>query len=494
MAEQAGLENSLSPAPGRLGGRLVALGLVGLLGAAGWLAVSAGSESAAGMVQNRAAQGARLEVSLRGPLHAAAYLAYRREPIGEALLRNAGRAPLAGGRLEVTAPGRDAGILGEDWVLPVGPLRGGAESRVELLAPFGEGILGEPSGELLLSFLWRSPGGEVRATVRRSVPILEVGHLTWEDPELLAVYVQPHQEDIARLGGLAARRAVRQGATVVPALGVAASTYEALKHLDIRYLRDPVAPCADALAGRVVDRVRPPSRTLAEGSGDCDDLAVLLASALEAASLSTAFAVGEGHVLPLVDCGSASGDAGVLQLLGETLVRPVGGRLWAPLEATVLGHGGGFLEAWAAGSERGGLVGSGAFRLVVTREAWERFPPPPAGRGAVLPAVRSGGAPDGGSGRESSRELGRLRAFLESRAVRRVNAAVAAAAGAAGNLSPLERAQVAAATYAELGFHDRAARGLERALASSGPGAASEDARLLLEAIRAERAPRLGAP
>jgi len=150
--------------------------------------------------------------------------------------------------------------------------------------------------------------------------------------------------------------------------------FEALKQHGIRYLADANTPYAQSREDQLaIDHIQYPAQTLQSKTGDCDDLTALYCALLENAGVATALVDYPGHIFLLFDSGIAQGDAYQLPL-GEKRYLVRGGKLWIPLEITLLDQS--FLQAWQIGTEE--LAKLSGFeqrrRIVDTAEAWQQYP------------------------------------------------------------------------------------------------------------------------
>ncbi len=117
----------------------------------------------------------------------------------------------------------------------------------------------------------------------------------------------------------------------------AARIWDTLREYGIRYISDPESPLTLALnSSKVTDTVRLPVSTLLLHSGDCDDSTALYCSLLESVGIPTAIMTSPGHVFCAFDTGAAESDLWMFQAAGfEVMIDS--GRLWIPVETTVLG-------------------------------------------------------------------------------------------------------------------------------------------------------------
>ncbi len=290
---------------------------------------------------------------------------YGLEPWGQVWVQNRGARPVEV-RLVVRLAGQRAELFVSDWI----------SLRPRELRPIPVRLVLDPSWEALDRARLLDAVIEVYSD-RRSRPddrlqerftIYE--RSAWDgDIATLPYYVEPQDEVVLGFARqvLEAHRAELD--TVPPyrkPLRMVGLLVEALRNR-VRYLADPELGYAD--------RVQRPRQTLQSGFGDCEDLAVLLASVLASVGIRTAFvdtiepdstAIPVRYGRPLLDR-----NAGHVYLLVDTGVDPAYGELvsanrrrylvraptpaeassvWIPLEVTLLPAG--FEAAWRRGAER----------------------------------------------------------------------------------------------------------------------------------------------
>jgi tetratricopeptide (TPR) repeat protein len=203
-----------------------------------------------------------------------------------------------------------------------------------------------------------------------------------------------------------------------------------------------------------VDFLLFPRQALEYKSGDCDDLAILYAAALEALGIETAFITTPGHIYMAFALASTSEEARRLfaASAGDLLVRD--GRAWLPLEITLRGEG--FTAAWALGARQwreADAQGQAAF--IDMRDAWKTYEPvglpgtPPA---LSPPPVQSVSA-------RFAREMTRLTGRELEPQLARIQAEIRQAGENPRLLNSLGLA------YARFGVLDKAQQALTRAVA-----------------------------
>ena len=226
--------------------------------------------------------------------------------------------------------------------------------------------------------------GEGKQASTRIVPVLLRGRdaLAWSDERSIAAFVTPEEESIRNVARAAAKASAGRG-TSLQQTATAIAEWRALSALGIRYVKDPEIPAR----GSVIDAVSVARDTLKSRAGDCDDLSVLYASALEAVGIETALVLLPGHVLPAFSPGPSPGSASLLTTVASrVLVKD--GRACIPIEATLIG--GSFVDAWQSAADIIGRTKSSDVTVVALHDAWLAYPSTPLPGQPVDVAVDSG--------------------------------------------------------------------------------------------------------
>jgi HEAT repeat protein/tetratricopeptide (TPR) repeat protein len=273
------------------------------------------------------------------------------------------------------------------------------ESRwVKVRAPFSDAVLThEGRREVQAVVEARYSFEQVERSTRRSFPLqlLDANALVWDEPARLAAFINGRDPAVQKLAaGLyrtfaEQRPAQARRAHPLRNYLLALYTFAALDALGIQYKPDPDRPFASLQAG-ALDTVQFPSQTLARKTGDCDDLTVLFASLLENLNVPTAVLAVEGHVFLMFDSGVRVENRAAFPVdRRKTVERD--GRLWVPLETTVLGRAERFEQAWSRGAENfHGKYRPADEQVVVVRRAWQQHPPatrPAEAAGPAAPAL-----------------------------------------------------------------------------------------------------------
>lgn len=283
--------------------------------------------------------------------------------------------------------------------------------------------------------------GKMRLRVERTTGVLvfDKHAMRWSDPNTVAGFVTP-THPVVQAVVASARSALPQ--TTDP-LAEPLALAEALA--SVRYGKDAVNPFAQD----ELDYVRFPSETVREGSGDCDDLAVLYSAALEAAGIRSLLVLTPGHLLAAAEVDVPPSAAAHLSATpNATFLHE--GRVWIPVETTALQQG--FAAAWKIGAQE---MAKTKVTLVNVRKAWRKVPPTDLSAGAGQ------GQPKVPAELETQVRAG-LTALLEKRQLRL--ASLSAELRNAQDIQSMHRAAILLGQYGKL---DEARNGLETVLSKS---------------------------
>jgi tetratricopeptide (TPR) repeat protein len=313
--------------------------------------------------------------------------AYRNRPVGSVVLENTGTAPLRNVVAELEIKRFGDYPVSSEVVTSLAP---GASTEVPLHVILNAEVFRIEEDlpvQIRLTVRADSSEGAIETSRTTGVTLYRRTALTWDDTEKLAAFVTPNEGNVLRfthaLAGApdaetnsrsAGGRTSTALQTFSPRISRAARIADGLGLLGVNYVEDPDTPISEVL-GRagVVDTVRFPRTTLQHRAGDCDDTTVLLASLYEAAGIPTAVVTTPDHVLLAFDTGEPDSRRWLFEGTGNSVFRHEG-RVWLPIETTVLSEG--FTAAWHAASTRvrraGGVMAAG---FVPVSQAWNRFPP-----------------------------------------------------------------------------------------------------------------------
>jgi len=227
-------------------------------------------------------------------------------------------------------------------------------------------------------------------TERYTVNLLKTGAVSWKPgPAAAANFIAPSDSVIRDFaaGALKAYEDTLKSIEGPVNLSKAAILFDALGQLGIRYKPDDEKPFVSMIADTAensFDEIKYPRQTLhpQRRVGDCDDLTVLFAALLEAENIPAAIAFAPGHLYLFVDAGVRPYSAKNL-LYDESLYEVEQGRVWVPVDATLIGQP--FYQAVHKGA------GLDRQQMAVVREAWNQFRPnyPPRRMASVQAPGRS---------------------------------------------------------------------------------------------------------
>ncbi|MBN1422721.1 MAG: hypothetical protein JXP34_28355 [Planctomycetes bacterium] len=307
------------------------------------------------------------------PVYTSCFLSYRNRPLGVVTIANESDRSIEGASVEFSFEGRPA-LLAEPCQTAIETIPAGGRTRVEIRPKLAAEVLRVRDPEVPATIRVVRDGEEIAAS-KRALFLYDRNTFSWETPERVAVFIQPQDPAVdALIKGLWPEVASRLGPGGPPRNIAAASVLlSALGGLGLVYRPDPLTPIAELSDRTVKDRVQYPQETLVARSGDCDDLSVLVCTVLEAADIPAAMAVGEAHVLPLLDTGLRASELETAPLDPASVV-VWKSRIWIPIEATALGKPGAtFPLLWEAARARDGWLRDERTVRVAIRQAWASY-------------------------------------------------------------------------------------------------------------------------
>lgn len=317
-------------------------------------------------------------------IFASAYKHYESHPLGSVVVRNNTDGPASGMKLAFSI--RDYMDFPTEVQVPeLGPRQ---QADLLLKPVFNNRILEVTENTPLQSeiALTYYAGGEAR-TVKRSFPVTlyERHAMTWDLLAKLGAFVTPKDPPVADFARSTVQPYVEAYPNLHASIVHARALYGALGVYGLSYIVDPTSPFQEfSEKSSAVDYLQYPRDTLARKSGDCDDLSVLYASALENIGIGVAFVDVPGHVFLLLNTGVAEADKATLGF-PDTLLVSHRGTVWLPVEMTMVGAS--FTRAWQKGAEQyRDWAAKGKAVIIEAQKAWEDFRPvtlPPADAAAV---------------------------------------------------------------------------------------------------------------
>ncbi|MBI5241127.1 MAG: hypothetical protein HY926_11695 [Elusimicrobia bacterium] len=336
-----------------------------------------------------AANKAPVEISTAaiGNIFSANYKWYLRNPVGKARVTNTTSAPYQGLKLSF----RLKEFMDFGYDTEIKKLDGGESVEIPLIATLNNKVLEVSEdtpvqAELALTYF--QDGKQETVSLTKPLRVYSRNAITWEDPQRIANFMTPKDPPVREFAVevLRDRPQSRAAAALNANIVTAMHLWEALSEAGVRFQSNPNNPY-EALRedpNFPVDYAQFPRETLKRRSGQCDDLATLLASLLYGANVRSVLLDYPGHMALMFD--TEADDPAEAGLPAEEMVLHEG-TWWIPLEATMVGSP--FVEAYrkalyAYKTESG----KGRVRILDPRRAWETFEPatlPEAGWTSEVP-------------------------------------------------------------------------------------------------------------
>lgn len=306
-------------------------------------------------------------------IFASAYKHYESHPLGKVVVRNNTDGPSAG--MKLTFSIKDY----MDFPTEVEVPEIGAHEEADLLLKpvFSNRILQVTENTPLQSeiALTYYVNGDAR-TVTRSFPVTlyERHAMTWDRATKIGAFVTSKDPPVADFARGIVRSYVDAYPNLHSSLVYARVLYDALGVYGLSYIVDPTSPYQEfSEKTEAVDYLQYPRDTMERKSGDCDDLSVLFASALENIGIGAALVDVPGHVFVLFNTGITEAEHGEFGFPDELLVLH-GGTVWVPVELTLVGSS--FTRAWQKGAEQyRDWAAKGKVEIIDIHTAWEEFRP-----------------------------------------------------------------------------------------------------------------------
>jgi tetratricopeptide (TPR) repeat protein/DNA-binding beta-propeller fold protein YncE len=261
--------------------------------------------------------------------------------------------------------------------------------EVPLNATFNRKVLeiDEDTRVLVVTTLAMADARDGSQEVTQAMTLYGRNALVWAHSDMIGSFITPRDDTLRNFVRDAVNRYGAPAQSVLNrSLSQAATLFNTISALGVRYQPDPNLPYSRLKADQV-DYVQFPRETLRLKSGDCDDLSVLLAAALENLGIESALVEVPGHLFMLFRTGVKEADRGLISLQDELLVIREG-EIWIPVEATLVAAS--FSEAWAEGARKyREAAAQKQVKVVSLRQAWDRYPPAtlaPAGYNVEAPA------------------------------------------------------------------------------------------------------------
>jgi tetratricopeptide repeat protein len=314
----------------------------------------------------------------------AAHKQYATEPLGRITVRNDSAEDYKGMKLSF--------FIKEYMDFPVTKdvpeLKSKSSLELTLNATFNNKVLGidEDTRVLVVTTLAMADARDGSQEITQAMTLYGKNAIVWSNSDMIGSFVTPRDDALRNFVREAANRYAPRQEVLNRSLSQAATVFNTLSALGLRYQPDPNTPYS-RLSADQVDYIQFPRETLKLKSGDCDDLSVLLAASFENLGIESAFVEVPGHLFMMFRTGLKEADRGLISLQDDLFVVR-GGEVWIPVEATLIATS--FSEAWAEGARRyQDAAAKKQLRVVPLRQAWDRFPPAtlaPAPLGVEVPS------------------------------------------------------------------------------------------------------------
>lgn len=285
------------------------------------------------------------------PLFAAMQSYYAKNPVGRLVVSNGEKHPVEEVEISFFQPGfMDSPTPAASFE----KIEAGGTKEIGLPVSFNDEVftlqgVTPLTGEVIITYTSLGRPAEQRKSV--TYDLHDKTALTWTDDRKVAAFITPADSALRNYtsfirqtckGGLvdALSKPLQEGMQI----------FEGLNELGVIYQIDPKTPFTEMQEKTgVVDSVSLPRDTLLRITGDCDDLTVLYCSLLETVGISSGFITVPGHIFAAFDTGVSPREYEKVHP-DRNMSIAMEGRLWVPVEVTVLGKGS-FLEAWRKGVE-----------------------------------------------------------------------------------------------------------------------------------------------
>ncbi|MFA5140487.1 MAG: tetratricopeptide repeat protein [Elusimicrobiota bacterium] len=323
-----------------------------------------------------------------GNIFSSNYKWYKDHPLGKAVVVNNLNLPFE--KIKLSFRLKDyTDFAAERTIERLDPL---GKEEVPLVATLNNKILDVTEdtpiqAEITLTYFEKGEKKDV--SVALPLKVYSRNAITWEDPQRIANYVTPKDTPVLDLARDILRDPPKgtEGTEYLDkSLVIAMRLWAGLSSMGVRFVPSPNNPFETVSEDPAfpVDYTQFPRETLRRKSGECDDLATMLASMLEGAAVRSALLDYPGHIALMFDTGES--DPIEVGLPPESLVE-YGGTLWIPLEPTMLGSPFESASRKAAAAYKE-MSAQGKAGVIDLRSAWKGFEPatlPPSDQETLKP-------------------------------------------------------------------------------------------------------------
>lgn len=296
--------------------------------------------------------------------------------IGRLQIRNEERFTISNVHVSLFVPGYMSQPVPGEIADSLAP---GATAQCSLRAIFSDPILEVTETRTVAAtatVAYELNGRTYETTAAGTLRVHNRNAITWTDDQKVAAFIDATDPDVRRLATQISTIVTDHQVHVIDRnLQTALALFTGLRTAGMEYVIDPNTPDHETASrdANVVDYVQFARETLQLRGGDCDDLSILYATALESIGTPAALITIPGHIYVAVglDVDPARRDQTVPDRLA---VIEHGGRLWVPLEVTAVRSS--FMEAWRIGAEEWSRYRDNeSTQFLPVRESWRVYPP-----------------------------------------------------------------------------------------------------------------------
>lgn len=304
-------------------------------------------------------------------IFSAAYKQYSKKPIGYVNVQNIGAQNYS--NLKLTFSVKGYMDFPSSQAIPI--LNAGSALQVPLYATFNNRVLeiDEDTGvqtEIAVSYTHDGRNDSIR--VNQPMTIYGKNAILWTQPDMVGSFVTPKDNILHDFVRQALNENKPKAEVINSELLTAMTLFDVFTAHGIKYAVDPNSPYS-ALSENSVDYVQFSRETLKYRSGDCDDLSVLMSTALENLGVETAILDVPGHLLMMFNTRVPQAERHRVSANDDLLVIR-NNEVWIAVEATMIGTT--FLEAWSEGSRKyHEHAAKNELKVIAMKDAWGEYPP-----------------------------------------------------------------------------------------------------------------------
>ena len=303
------------------------------------------------------------------------YKYYDKNPIGSVVIKNEESRTIKDIKIEFFVPQY---MDGPQVIAEIDELRTKEVMEIPITALFKNDVLEiteKDSAQSQIIITYTVGGTSLTANRNESLRIYDRNSINWDDDRKAAAFVTAKDPTILKFSrNVTSEIGSLKGSILNRNLSDGIALFEALREYGLEYKIDPdssyeILSQDESLA----DYLQFPVQTLDYKTGDCDDLAILYSSMLEAVSVETAFITTPGHIYMAFSLGLKESQAEKIFSRTDNLII-IDGAAWMPVETTLLNEG--FLKAWETGARlwREAVVHE-TEGFIPIRSAWSVYEP-----------------------------------------------------------------------------------------------------------------------